>query len=61
MTVRRTIRLSTTALHNEGMLDIAFEKLLFQLRLCDFNLDSLVNLFGVSTLVVGIILDGSRE
>lgn len=38
-----------------------FEKLLFELRLGDLNLNGLVDLLSVSALVVGIVLDGSRE
>lgn len=38
-----------------------FEELLLELSLCDFNLDSLVNLLGVSSLVVRIVLDGGGE
>ena len=37
------------------------EELLFQLCLCNLNLNSLVNLLCVSALVVCIILDGGRE
>jgi hypothetical protein len=37
------------------------EELLFQFSFCDLNLDSLVNLLGVSSLVVGIVLDGGGE
>jgi hypothetical protein len=37
------------------------EELLLQLGLGDFNLDRLVHLLVVSSLVVGIVLDGGRE
>jgi hypothetical protein len=37
------------------------EELFLQLGLCDFNLDSLVDLLVVATLVVGIVLDGGRK
>lgn len=37
------------------------EKLLLKLSLGDLNLDSLVDLLLVSTLVVGIVLDGGGE
>lgn len=39
-----------------------FEKLFFQLCLCDFNLDSLVNLLLVSLVrMICIVFDGCRE
>ena len=37
------------------------EKFLFQLCLCDLDLDSLVHLLCVPALVVGIVLDCGRE
>jgi len=37
------------------------EELLLELGLCDFNLDRLVHLLVVSSLVVGIVLDGGGE
>lgn len=37
------------------------EELLLELGLGDFNLDSLVDLLLVATLVVGIVLDGGRK
>lgn len=37
------------------------EELLLKLGLGNLNLDGLVDLLLVSTLVVGIVLDGSRE
>ncbi len=37
------------------------EELLLELSLGDFNLDSLVDLLLMTTLVVGIVLDGGRE
>jgi len=38
-----------------------FEELLFQLCLCDLNLDGLIHLLGMSALVIGVVLDGGRE
>lgn len=38
-----------------------FEELLLQFRLCNLNLNSLVNLLGVSLLMVGVVFDGRRE
>jgi len=38
-----------------------FEELFFQFGLCDLNLDSLVHLLCVPSLVVGVVLDGCRE
>lgn len=38
-----------------------FEKLLFELSFCDLYLDCLVDLFGMSALVVGVVLDRGRE
>lgn len=37
------------------------EELLLELSLCDFDFDSLVHLLVVSSLVVGVILDGGGE
>lgn len=37
------------------------EELLLQLSLGDLDLDSLVDLLLVTALVIGIVLDGSRE
>lgn len=37
------------------------EELLLQFGLCDLNLDSLVDLLCVSSLVVGVVLDRGRE
>lgn len=37
------------------------EELLFQLSLCNLDLDGLVHLLGVSALVVCVVLDGGRE
>lgn len=37
------------------------EELLLKLSLCDFNLDSLINLLCMATLVVGVVLDGGRK
>jgi len=38
-----------------------FEELLLQLCLCDFNLNGLVDLLGMSSLVIGVVLDCCRE
>ena len=38
-----------------------FEELLLQFSLCDLNFNGLVDLFGVSLLVVGVVFDCSRE
>ena len=38
-----------------------FEELLFELSLCDLNLDRLVHLLVVAALVVGVVLDGGGE
>jgi len=58
MTVRRTaqVRLGFVR-HREQTL----EEFLLELGLGDFNLDRLVNLLVVATLVVGIVLDGGGE
>ena len=40
---------------DDGQPDL--EELLFQLGFGDLDLDSFVNLFGVTTLVVGVVLD----
>jgi len=37
------------------------EELLLELGLCDFDLDSLVNLLLVTAAVVCVVLDGGRE
>jgi hypothetical protein len=37
------------------------KELFLQLSLCDLNLDSLVNLLVVATLVIGVVLDGGGE
>jgi len=37
------------------------EELFFEFSLCDFNLDRFVHLLVVSSLVVGIVLDGGGE
>jgi hypothetical protein len=37
------------------------EELLLKLGLCDLDLDSLIDLLGVSSLVVGIVLNGGGE
>ena len=38
-----------------------FEELLFQFSLGDLNLYGFVNLFRMTALVIGVILDGCRE
>jgi hypothetical protein len=38
-----------------------FEELLLELSLCDFNFDSLVDLLGMSSFVVGVVFDGGGE
>lgn len=38
-----------------------FEELLLQFCLCDLDFNGLIDLFGVSLLVVGIVFDRSRE
>lgn len=43
------------------MLWCTFEELLLQFGLSDLDLNSSVNLLLVTTLVVGIVLDGRRE
>jgi hypothetical protein len=37
------------------------EELFLEFSLCDFNLDSLVDLLVVATFVVGVVLDGCGE
>ena len=60
MTVRRTAAIS------QGLVfwDAArrtLEELLLELRLGDLNLDGLVHLLVVSSLVIGVVLDGCGE
>ena len=38
-----------------------FEELLFQLGLCDFDLHCLVDLFRMTTAMIGVVLDSSAE
>jgi hypothetical protein len=38
-----------------------FEELLLELGLCDFDFDRLVDLLGMSSLVVGVVFDGGGE
>lgn len=38
-----------------------FEEFLLQLCLCDLDFDSLIDLLGVSLLVVGVVLNRGRE
>ena len=56
MTVKRTAQVSIWPDHSMYMF-LTFEELLFQLSLCDLNLDSLVHLFLMSSLVIRVILD----
>ena len=63
ITVRRTGELVRRFRHkiwynNERR---TLEELLLELGLCDFDLDSLVNLLLVTAAVVCVVLDGGRE
>ena len=60
MTVRRTIAVSQGLLYRRSAI-CTLEKLLLKLSLGDLNLDGLVHLLVVSSLVVGIVLDGGGE
>ena len=60
MTVRRTVQ-SVYTLYSVFQDDPTFEELLLELGLCDLNLDRLVHLLVVSSLVVGIVLNGGGE
>lgn len=40
------------------MYQFTLEELLLQFGLCDFNLDSLIHLLGMASLVIGVVLDG---
>lgn len=63
MTVRRTEGLVRWVLVYDakcGMIR-TLEELLLELGLCDFNLDSLINLLLVTTAVVCVVLDGGGE
>ncbi len=59
MTVSRTTVVSVCSLLHAT--DATFEELLLQLGLCDLNLDSLVHLLCMPSLVVGVVLDGGGE
>ena len=59
MTVNRTGAVSIWL--REGVIFCTFEELLFQFSLCDFNLDSLVDLLSMPSLVIGVVLDGGGE
>lgn len=48
-------------MQDDWMLMPTLEELLLELSLGDLNLDSLVDLLLMSTLVVGIVLNGSGE
>lgn len=67
MTVKRTVADRKSAFvhkHRElfaGGILRTLKELLLQFSLGNFDLDSLINLLLVSTLVVGIVLDGGRE
>ena len=61
MTVRRTALVSRRYLCTVQWLSSTLEELLLELGLGDLNLDSLVHLLVVSSLVVGIVLDGGGE
>ncbi len=64
MTVRRTVSSIRQPISMEPILDsvmVTFEELFFQLGLGNLNLNGLVDLFGMATSVIGVILDGSRE
>lgn len=60
MTVRRTAAVSQ-GLALAGATRHTLEELLLELGLGDLNLDGLVHLLVVSSLVVGIVLDGCGE
>lgn len=61
MTVRRTGAVSTWRVRAGPWAGRTLEELLLELGLCDFNLDRLVHLLVVASLVVGIVLDGGGE
>lgn len=58
MTVRRTVKSVSSS---ESWKVRTFEEFLFQFCLCDFDFNSLVDLFSMSALVICIILDGRWE
>jgi hypothetical protein len=61
MTVKRTrnCRSVHCVIYQQAMHTL--EEFLFQLGLCDLNLNSLIHLLGVSALMVCVILDGGGE
>lgn len=59
MTVRRTAPGKQHALRRAG--ELTFKELLLELSFSDFDFDSLVNLFGMTTLVIGVVLDSGGE
>ena len=62
MTVRRTrIGIAISGFVATISKPHTFEELLFQLSLGDFDLDGLVHLLRMTSLVVGVILDCGRE
>ncbi len=60
MTVRRTIP-SEVFFHAATLCTLTLEELLLELSLGNLNLHGLVDLLLVPPLVIGIVLDGSRE
>ena len=61
MTVRRTATDNIVSPANHYQSSEAFptfEELLLKLCFGNLDLDGLVNLFGMSTLVIGVVLDG---
>lgn len=65
MTVSRTKLTKSLLIHlrdsGRSLVVRTLKKLLFELGLGDFNLNSLVNLLLVPALVIGIVLDRGRE
>lgn len=64
MTVRRTVKIHPERQLSSSEREVlwcTFEELLLQFGLSDLDLNSSVNLLLVTTLVVGIVLDGRRE
>ena len=61
MTVRRTVAVSQGLVFGRDLARRTLEELLLELSLGDLNLDRLVHLLVVSSLVVGIVLDGGGE
>lgn len=52
--------LATGPVHEQPEV-FTLEELFLQLSLCDFDLNCLVNLLGMSALVIGVVLDGGGE